>query len=167
MPFKAIIKAQERRRLHKCIRNGLEVRFIDHSKFDYIYEFIQKNRQSQKYNLSISMEQLSKQLTQFPDRYLLLAVYDGGNIIAATVSVLVTDKVLYNFLISDDLAYRTYSPTVMLYDALYKFCQVHHFKSLDLGVSLDNNENYKPSLARFKLNMGAETSEKITWIKEI
>jgi hypothetical protein len=49
----------------------------------------------------------------------------------------------------------------MLTKGLYDYCAVNQIKILDLGVSLDSDGNYKPSLARFKQNLGADLSEKI------
>lgn len=165
--FISIIKPQEKRRLRKCYRNGFVVKHINNTEFPDIYEFIKRNRELKQYNLSVSLEQLAKQLTNFPNHFIILGIFDGDQIVAVSLCVLVTSKVMYNFLVSDCLSYRTFSPIVMLYEALYNYCQANNYRTLDLGVSLDNDGNYKPSLARFKLNMGAETSEKITWIKDI
>ena len=50
---------------------------------------------------------------------------------------------------------------------IYEYCQEEKVKILDLGISLDHLGKEKPSLIRFKKNIGGIPSEKITYIKHL
>jgi hypothetical protein len=56
---------------------------------------------------------------------------------------------------------------VMLINHLYQYSQHEGINVLDLGSSLDANQQLKPSLARFKQNMGAVPSPKLTFEIEL
>ncbi|MCF2488241.1 hypothetical protein L0659_08700 [Dyadobacter sp. CY347] len=79
------------------------------------------------------------------------------------MTVRVNDQILYNFLSGDLPEYRVYSPVVMLMDCVYQYCQREKIRMLDLGISLDENGVYKPSLGRFKRNIGGQECLKMTY----
>ncbi|GAB3167993.1 hypothetical protein GCM10027291_15860 [Telluribacter humicola] len=132
-----------------------------------VYTFINKSRQEQGYPLTLPREKLLDLLNLFPAEVLVFGVYDGEIIAALTVAIQVSRDIIYNFLPADNLQYRTYSPTVMLNEALYHYCQQEGVKIVDLGISLDHHGQPKPSLARFKERLGGISSPKITYSKEL
>ena len=96
--------------------------------------------------------------------YQVFCVKENQKIIALTLTVNVAEGILYNFCPADDLAYRTFSPAVLLTKGLYEYCQKKKIKCLDLGVSIDSEGQSKPDLLRFKKNLGAVNSEKRVFI---
>lgn len=164
-PLAEQMHLSERRRLAKCQRANFAVSTWTDPPADIVVKFIQRNRQQQGYPLSIAPERLAYLLRHFPDQYPVLVVRDRDSIVALTVAVRVRQDILYNFLPADDLAYRAYSPTVLLTHGLYTYCQQQGITLLDLGVSLDEHQHPKPSLMRFKRNLGAQESTKMVWEK--
>jgi hypothetical protein len=132
-----------------------------------VYEFIQHNRQLLSYTLSFSFEQLRCGWTYFPIIFGVFCVRDTDALAALTLAVRVGEKVLYNFCPADNLSYRNYSPAVLLNKGLYEYAKNEGIRVLDLGVSIDSEEKVKPSLRRFKHNLGAKDSEKQIFAKKI
>ena len=54
---------------------------------------------------------------------------------------------------------------VLLNGYLYEYAQSAGIELIDLGVSLDHQGTEKASMMRFKENLGAEKSEKVTYEK--
>ncbi|HEV7348047.1 GNAT family N-acetyltransferase [Telluribacter sp.] len=165
--FSNLLSPAERRRLRKCQRAGLVARPWYQPDAEAVYRFVETSRCQQGYALTLTLDRLRILLHQFPDHFLVFAVYDRDTIASLTVAVRVSQEVLYNFLPADNLNYRTYSPTVLLNAALYQYCQAGQMQVLDLGTSLDHTGQPKPSLMRFKERLGGIESQKITYRLEI
>lgn len=159
--------AQERQRLRKCQRAGLKTALWKTPCLPTVVEFIEESRQQQGYPLTISMDCLSGLLHQFPDQFPVFVVRDGQSIAALCVCVRVRRDILYSFLPASNSHYQSFSPMVMLIDHLYQYSQHNGIDLLDLGPSLDANQQPKSSLARFKQNMGAILSPKLTFEIEL
>ena len=164
--FKDTIDASERRRLHKCQRAGFQFAHWRCPDVDTVTSFLVQTRRQQGYNLNLSAERLSDLLRSFPEQFPVFVVTDGPTLTALTIAVRVRDDILYNFLPASDPNYRAYSPMVLLTDGLFRYCQQQHIQLLDLGTSLDANHQPKASLMRFKRNLGAQESPKLTFEKE-
>jgi hypothetical protein len=106
-------------------------------------------------------------LEVFPNHFRVFCVKDADTIASLTLAVRVGEKVLYNFCPADNLAYRTFSPSVLLNKGLYEYTKNEGVTILDLGVSVDAKGFPKPSLSRFKHNLGAKDSEKQIFTKKI
>jgi hypothetical protein len=155
----------ERRRFAKCQRANFDVTIWKNPPVEAVVPFVQHSRKQQGYPLTIAPERLAYLLRHFPEQYPVLVVRDGTTIAALTVAVRVRHDILYNFLPADELAYRAYSPAVMLTQGLYAYCQQENITLLDLGVSVDEHRQPKPSLMQFKRNLGAVESPKMVWEK--
>lgn len=166
-PLCGRMHASERRRLAKCRRAGFEVGRWASPPVDEVVQFIQRSRNQQNYPLTINPERLAYLLEHFPEQYLVLVVRDGPDIAALTVAVQVRHDILYNFLPAANLAYRPYSPAVLLTQGLYAYCQQQGITLLDLGVAVDEHRRPKPSLMQFKRNLGAHESPKMVWEKRV
>ncbi|MCF0039289.1 GNAT family N-acetyltransferase [Dyadobacter fanqingshengii] len=161
--FYAQIRPAERRRLKKASNSGFEAGLASGLASSVIYEFLEKCRNQMGYRISLTLSQLETLRQNFPDRYLIFTVMAGSEIVALTLTVRANSRVLYNFLCSDMPAYRAYSPTVMLMEAVYNYCRQQNIEILDLGISLDQNGDFKPSLHRFKKNIGGQDCLKLTY----
>ena len=160
-PFSNRLHESERRRLAKCERSAFQAGQWVRPPVDQVVRFIQHSRQQQGYPLTIAPDHLAHLLGTFPAQYPVFAVWDGDTLASLTVTVRVRHDILYNFLPADNLAYRSYSPAVLLTQSLYTYCQQEGITLLDLGVSVDDQRRPKPDLMRFKRNLGALESWKV------
>lgn len=151
-----------RRRLVKSHRAGLVARYWPDVDLDRVISFLETSRAAQGYPLTMPADALRHWLSTAPNDYLVFAVFDHDVIAALTVAVRMRTDILYNFLPADNADYRLFSPTILLTECLYNYCQTHQIRLLDLGISADANRQTKPSLMRFKRNLGAEESGKVT-----
>lgn len=165
--FSQIIHLSEQKRLRKCQRTGFVAEEWPHPPPDEVYDFVEESRRQQGYALTIDRPQLRQLLQELPNAARVFVVRDGAAIASLTIALRVNAHILYNFCPADNLAYRAYSPTVLLDAALYTFAQREGIRCIDLGVSLDHFGQEKASLVRFKQNLGGVGSEKVTYAKEI
>lgn len=163
LKFEHSIYPSERRRLRKSEDADFQAYLCKEHSIDMIYPFLLKCAERNGYELSLSKCQLGTLLTRFPEDFLVFSVNNKGQLIALAIMVKVTSDILYYFLSAFDPQYRSYSPMVLLLKNVYEFCQQNDFSILDLGTSLDRHGNNKPSLARFKKNIGGIECEKITY----
>lgn len=155
----------ERKRLRKCLRAGFTAgQWVDPDP-ERVYGFLLESRKRQGYALALEYEQLRRLLVELSGSVRVFAVRDGERLTSLTVAIRVNSRILYNFCPADHLAYRQYSPAVLLNAALYEYAQSEGIELIDLGVSLDHLGLEKNSLVRFKENLGAEQSVKITYEK--
>ncbi len=152
--------SQERRRLTKCHRAGFQFAEWQQPPIADVLAFLTQSRAQQQYPLTLPASRLACLLTRFPDKFSVFTVRNGADIASLAVTVRVSSDILYYFLPADNLAYRSFSPAVMLIDGLFGYCQQECIKLLDLGVALDHHHEFKPSLAQFKQNLGAVSSPK-------
>ncbi|WP_460946855.1 GNAT family N-acetyltransferase [Spirosoma daeguense] len=164
--FEQIIEPEQRRRLNKCRKADFKCQYIENPSILEIVDFLKETRQQQGYRLTLSPERLTELLQNFPQHFLVFTITDGATLAALTVAVRVRHDILYNFMPASHPNYSTFSPMVMLTDGLYTYCQQQEIRLLDLGVSLDSNHCPKPSLMRFKRNLGAQESPKIIFEKQ-
>ena len=164
-PLLPRLHPSERRRLAMCRRAGFRVMHWADAPPDVVVEFIRQSREAQHYPLSMAPHRLADRLRTCPDQYPVFAVFDGPILAALTVAVRVRADILYNFLPADNLAYRRFSPAVLLTQGLYAYCQQAGITLLDLGVSVDEHQQPKPGLMRFKRHLGASESSKLVWEK--
>ena len=165
-PFETIIGSANRRRLRKCQRAGFVFEQFTDISPQQVYDFIAASRARQQYKMTLDLPQLTRLLTELPEHFLVFCVKDHQTITCLTLAVFVNEKILYNFCPADNLDYRTYSPAVMLTEGLYEFAQRNEISILDLGISVDALGNPKPTLIKFKENLGGISSEKWTFKRD-
>ncbi|WP_338871030.1 GNAT family N-acetyltransferase [Spirosoma sp. SC4-14] len=161
------IEPAERRRLRKCREAGFTFAHWQTPDLDVVIHFLQETRSLKGYPLTINPDQLRALLANFPNQFSVFVVRDGSRLAALTVSVRVRHDILYNFMPTYHPRYQTFSPMVMLTHGLFGYCQQQAIRLLDLGVSLDASRTPKPSLARFKKNLGAQESPKLVFEKSL
>lgn len=165
--FADTIVPAERRRLRKCHDAGFQWRQCASPNVIHVVNFLLETRQQQGYPLTICPDDLARLLQKFPERFLIFTVNDGPRLAALTIAVRVREDILYTFLPASHPDYRTFSPMVMLIGGLYAYCQQQRIRLLDLGMSLDEKNQPKPSLMRFKRNLGAQESPKLVFEKSL
>lgn len=165
--FGDTIVPAERRRLRKCHDTGFQWQQWTSPNVIHVVDFLLETRQQQGYSLTICPDDLARLLQKFPEQFLIFTVNDGPRLAALTVAVRVRKDLLYTFLPASHPDYRTFSPMVLLTEGLYTYCQQQGIRLLDLGTSLDEKNQPKPSLMRFKRNLGAQESPKLVFEKSL
>lgn len=161
--FERIIEPSERRRLSKGKKSGLLVT-MNHGVFDKPTEdFLHRCYHVHGYQLPVPPDQLARLPGIFPENYLTFTNRFEGEPVAVAVMVRVSDRILYHFMSGYLPEYRAFSPSVMLFEAAFEYCSSEKVAILDLGICIDHFGNPKPSLSRFKANIGGLECEKIVY----
>lgn len=165
-PFVNRIKANEKRRLRKCMEAGFKFKLMTRSDLPQAYKIIVDTRKRRGFPVTMEFEALDKMFKELPEHYLLFGLYSRERLISVVVSILVRRNILYNFYPGDDAQYRDHSPMVMLLDGIYRYCQTNELNVLDLGISSVNGV-LNPGLHRFKRNCGAVDSWKCSYYLQL
>lgn len=164
--FDSGLHKSEKKRLRKCRENGLVFELAALSQLQKIYTFLEACREEKGYTLSMPYREIQKLSKAFPDRIMLTTVIDRNKIVAANISIRVYHHVLYNFYHDHAGEYDLLSPVVLLNEGLYQFCRQNKIQFLDLGTSNIEGE-LNESLLKFKVNLGAKPSRKLTFTKNL
>ena len=156
----------EQKKLNKCIRAGFQFRQLDIKYLERAYELVVMSRNRKGYPVTMSLNELKKAYSEAPENYLLFGVFDEEKLVATAISIRLNDGILYNFYHGDHDDYRHFSPTVLLLDGIYLFCQAQGIDILDLGISSVGGK-INTGLYRFKENVGCTSCRKITFHKHL
>jgi hypothetical protein len=166
-PLSDRMHAMEQRRLNKSRHSGFQFAQEPAESIKEIYGYLEQCRSEQNLQMSITLEKLMVYLEEFPQNYLLFSVRDGDRIMAATVAIIVHRHILYNFLPGSLDKFNAFSPTVMLCDGLYSYCQDRSIELLDLGISTEKDGKDQLSLISFKERIGGAQSFKYFYQKNL
>lgn len=158
-----IIEPPERRRLSKGKKSGLLVT-LDQGIFrPELAHLLSHCFAQHHYQLSVSAERLADLARHLAADMLVFSAWQGAAPKAVLIAVKVSDKILYTFVSAYLEELRSLSPSLLLFEAAYDYCRDNGIDILDLGISLDHHGNRKPSLARFKKNIGGRECVKIIY----
>ena len=160
--FKLLIRKNERKKLNQCLNKGYTFRHLSMAQLKDVYQLVTQTRERKGYPVSMAFDLLEKTMSSLPDNYLLFGLFDKEELIAASVSIRISENILYNFYHADEISYRSTSPLVMLVEEIYRYCQQNGIKILDLGVSSEKGIKNE-GLFVFKENLGCLTSKKNTY----
>jgi hypothetical protein len=166
-PLQDSMHPMEIRRLNKCKEQGFTFTAEPIQNAEEVYDYLSQCREEQGLSLSISKHMFFRYMDEFPQNYPLFTIRDSKDIVAATVAIKVHRKILYSFLPGSLRKYKNYSPTVLLNEGLYTYCQDHQIEMLDLGISTEKDGKDQESLIAFKERMGGEKSYKYFLEKEL
>ncbi len=156
----------ERKRVRKCRAFGLEARIWENPDAGVVYDALWRMRQQRNIPLTISKERFMESLHLFPEKYLVVVVREKEDIIALSVGVVVTESIFYHFYSASDEKYHSLSPSVLLYERLYLYCQQSGYSLLDFGLASIRGVKQE-SLYQFKEKLGGLVSGKPTFRKKI
>lgn len=161
------ISKMQQRRYRKCSRAGFKFDVIGDSieELIHLHGFIAYCRQEKGLSINISIGEFISFNQTFPKNYIRFGVWDGHNLIAATVLVVMNKSIVYNYLPASTKDYNIYSPMVFLLVKIDLFLKHSRFDYFDLGVSSINGE-LQQGLSYFKETMGAERTIKEYFIME-
>ncbi len=160
------IEKWELRKLKQGRKERLRFQEVPISNMEAVYGFILACRNERQQSLSMTLSGLSKVAAVYPERIILFGVYYGHELAAASISILVSKRVVYNFYSAHPRKFDFLSPVVMLMQGMYGWSQKHHIELIDLGTSsLEGQPNF--SLLDFKLRLSGSPSTKLTFEKEL
>ncbi len=131
-----------------------------------VYRFIESCRSERGMDLSLTLDQLVKTVRSCSSDFLLFAVFQDEEMVAAAITIKVNNRILYDFYYGHSKASNHLSPVVFLLDGQYSYCRQNGFQILDLGTS-SLNEKTNFSLLNFKTRVGGTSSMKLTFEKEL
>lgn len=165
-PFTAGIRHSERLRIRQTQKADFTFRLLPMEKAGEVYQFISACHVEKGYKLSITMADLQKTVTQFPDRCVLSGVYHDQRMVAASVSIRIYRNILYNFLVNHEKQYNSLSPALLLMEGIHRYCKENSIALFDLGTSaLEGKPNFP--LLDFKMHIGGRPSSKVTFFKKL
>jgi len=154
------------KRLKRSRQENLEFRVLAMEELNEVHSFIRSCREERGAMLSLTLSQLKGIIESCPDDFLLFGIFQGGKLIAASISVKVNKRILYDFYHAHPKSFDQLSPVVALVDGIYGYCQQNKFELLDLGTSaVDRQINF--SLLNFKTQLGGQLSLKLTFEKDL
>ena len=152
-----------KKKLRQCVENFVTTVELSIAELGTVYELIMNNRLSRGVSLSISLSQLRTSFLQMPKSYRCYGTFLGSEMIAAAVTVLIADDFEYVYMWADDVKHRGLSPVVTLCEAIVTDSKSRGVRTLDLGISSKYGV-LDEGLSRFKVNLGALTGTKISYI---
>jgi hypothetical protein len=150
----------------KCIKKGFVFESITLPEIIEKYEKLFSFRAAKRIPTNISKESLIKAFEGFSEKYCGFVVRDANEIIGISVCVEINENILYHFLSATDPNYQIFSPSLMLYEGIYRHAQSRGYKIVDLGTASIRGEKQQ-GLFDFKKRLGAVLSKKPTFFKEI
>lgn len=161
------LRKAERWKRNKALREGWRACNVRQTNLHDLYHFILESRLRKGFELSLSEDTFVALLTKFPNEYEVFEVRnEQQELLAAAVTLAVSDEILYIFYTADSLAARRLSPVVLLHTYIYEYAYNQGFKIIDLGTaSLHGFIN--EGVARFKTHLGASRSEKVSMVLEL
>ncbi|SHJ88567.1 Acetyltransferase (GNAT) domain-containing protein [Reichenbachiella agariperforans] len=155
------------RKLKKCIKDGLIFQQETLSKIGEIYDFIHYCRAQQQLSVNITKEKLIAITRALDENYACYSVrHPSGELMACTITLIVTPEVTYNYLPAFDRKYATHSPLVYLTTELIAQLQKTEAQVLDLGISSLGGIPQE-SLITFKERMGGLRSDRYTFFRQL
>ena len=153
------IHPMERRNFRKALAKNYRWKLESIEALPEVYSFIERCRAQNDLMVNISFEDLKSSFNEFPRKYRIFSIRHRDYLTAASITVEVSNNVLYNFLPASDRRFKKDSPMVFLMISLYKYAKSLGYQILDLGVSSINGK-IQTGLAEFKERMGAMICEK-------
>jgi len=154
-----------KKKLRQCQEIDLQTTRLDRSDIGAAYELIEANRLALGVTPSVSLGQMMRMFDDMPDIYESFGTYYGQDLVAAAITVMLTDKIRYVYMWADDVEYRSLSPVVALCNGIVEYSIAKGNLVLDLGTASEFG-SINEGLARFKTNLGALASNKITYVIE-
>jgi len=160
------IEAWEVRKLNQVKKAKLRFQEIPISEIEAVYGFVLACRHERQQSLSMALEELMKVVAVYPGRIILFGVYQDQALAAASISIRVSNRIVYNFYSAHPRKFDFLSPVVMLMQGIYEWSQEHGVELIDLGTSsLEDQPNF--DLLDFKLRLSGRPSSKLTFEKDL
>lgn len=147
----------------KVIQNKVQITCTPVQNFYFLEEIRQWNR-SRGYEVSLDEGRIINQVSEFPECYHLISVWQNDHAIAHTLGVNLSPNSLYYFQSAIDPKVSIKNLGEMLLMRLFQLAVDLKVDFVDLGSSdLENETNH--SLMFFKSKFSNDVSNKLTWKK--
>jgi hypothetical protein len=144
--------------------SGLTTSHHSISNFDFLKKI--KAWNSQKgYKSSINEDYLVQQVSSYPERYFLLKLERGDQVLGFVLAVLLTSNSIYYFLSGLDPSKESKGGGDFLLFELFLLAKEQKVDFIDLGSS-DVGDRANHSLMFFKARFSNDISNKMSWRKE-
>jgi len=153
--YERCLDKMELRKLAKCRNESFEFGKLPKHKLADVFDFIKTQRENKQYEFSMEWTELKLAQKLNSETYVPFVVKHNEKIIAATIGIMATNKILYNFSPAHHQDYDQFSPVVMLSEGLYNYCQFEQLKFLDLGTSYLKGK-INEGLYQFKSRLGGQ-----------
>jgi len=135
-------------------------------RLEEVYSFIRSCRDERQMPLSMTLPLLKNTIRECKDDFFLFGIFQKDVLMAASIAVSVSPRILYDFYHAHPKSADRLSPVVALIDGMYQYCIQNKFELLDLGTSaLDKQVNF--SLLNFKTQLGGQHSLKLAFEKDL
>ena len=161
-----LLQKSERKRWRKCIKADFMFEKWEQADLNLAYDLLYNFRKQKNIPLNISKEGLIKSFELFPNRYHLFTVKDKREIIGLSVCIEVNSEIFYHFCLSTDPKYNLFSPSVMLYEGIYKYCKTHSYTIFDFGTASIEGKKQE-GLYHFKEKLGGIMTLKPSYTKSL
>lgn len=163
--FERKIKVSERQKLKKAAAL-FQIDKVDASDLKQIYSFIADCRKERNQSLSMTLAELKKTISAYPDRFYFFKAIRKDEIAAAAIVIRVSKEILYTFYYAHTKKHNRVSPVVFLISGIYNFARSNKFKMIDLGTSMIEGHINQP-LLHFKKSIGGVSCSKFTYTKSL
>lgn len=135
------------------------------SSFGFL-EQIKNWNQQRGYQVNYDEKRLIQQVSEFPDRYFLIQIYERGNAVGLCLAVKLTSNSLYYFLSAFDPKSTLKLGGELILNELFLLANEQKVDFIDLGSS-DLVDKANHSLIFFKSRFSNDISNKTTWSRDI
>jgi Acetyltransferase (GNAT) domain len=164
--YDELLEGWELRKLKQAKKAKLTFHEMPIHAISEVYEFIKGCREERQQSLSMTLTELMRTITLFPDDFVLFGVYQNKELAAASISIRVSKHILYNFYSAHPRKMDSLSPVVLLMQGIYHWSQKQKITLIDLGTSaLDGQPNF--GLLDFKIRLHGVLSAKFTFEKHL
>jgi hypothetical protein len=160
--YETVIGATSKQLLRTYIKKGYVFNQELNPNIAVVHAFIARSRVRKNRPMTMNCEQLTEHFKKFPKNFQLFSVTHSNTMVAVGVTIKINDDIIYTFYLADEENHLKNSPTTFLLSGIYEYGKLEKFKILDLGIVTEKGV-MNEGLARFKQNLGAETSKKKTY----
>jgi CelD/BcsL family acetyltransferase involved in cellulose biosynthesis len=150
-----------RKKIRQFNEMGGVISFSNLSNIKQCYDILVENRRHRGVQLTMEFEDFKKSLILCEKDFKLIQANIGGNVIATSLLVKIMPDYWYVLYWGESIEFRNLSPVASIFYFLIEQAKSNKVVILDLGISSVNG-TLDEGLARFKTNLGAVTSEKLS-----
>ena len=154
------VNSSNRKRIRKCINQGLEFKELIFKEYKKAYQIIELNRKRNFFKISMNWSQISEMIEIFGDKFIFFALFDNKEMISSAICIKINQKILYVFYWGEIEGFEKLSPVSYLSTKIVDYCIKNKIDILDLGTSsIKSIPNL--GLIHFKRAIGARSCNKI------
>jgi len=155
-----------RKKIRQFMELGGSISYASSRDIIECYEVLVQNRRRREVSLSMTYQDFERSLLLLNDCFSLIRASVHGKIIATAYIVKILPSYWYVLYWGELPEFRSLSPVAAIYDFIVNQSLCNNVEILDLGISTVNGV-LDEGLARFKSNLGAVATKKMTLILDL